>query len=294
MHIINSTGLPRITAVADQYSFEEGEVIPVRVDSPDHFPMWIEAVWQDEDGTLFAWYHHERLGACRGSSLTVPEIGAMVSIDGGYSYIDLGIILSSGDAPDCSSQNGFFAGGHGDFSVIADPDSGYFYFLFDNYGGAASSQGVAIARMSIEDRYQPVGAVYKYYDGAWQEPGIGGRVTPIFPAAVPWNRPNTDSFWGPSIHWNYDLASYVVLMNRTCCEPGWPQEGIYVTFNGDLSDPKGWSEPQRLLGADEIGFDPAYYPQVIGTGPFDTDTLAGSAARLYIKGVSKWEITFTP
>lgn len=294
MYIINSTGAPRITAVVDQYSFDEGEVMPIRVEPGDHMPMWIESVWQDEDGTLFAWYHHERTGVCRGSTLTVPEIGAMASLDGGYSYIDLGIVLSAGDPPDCSAKNGFFAGGHGDFSVIADPASGYFYFLFDNYGGDAESQGVSIARMAMSDRFQPVGAVYKYYNGAWEEPGIGGRVTPIFRAAVPWNKPNVDSFWGPSVHWNYALESYVVLMSRTCCEPGWPQEGIYITFNRDLSNPEGWTAPERLMSAEEIGFAPGYYPQIIGTGPYETDTVAGQTARLYIKGVSKWEITFTP
>jgi hypothetical protein len=292
LHIINSTGMPRVTVVPDQFSFEEGEVIGVSVDTQEHFPMWIESVWQDEDGTLFAWYHHERVGVCKGSSLTMPEIGALVSLDGGSSYLDLGIVLAAGEAPDCSSQNGFFAGGHGDFSVIADPIAGYFYFLFDNYGGPAESQGVAVARMAMADRYQPAGAVFKYYQGDWNEPGVGGRVTPIFPSTVPWNRADTDSFWGPSVHWNSAINSYVVLLNRACCGPRWPQEGIYISFNPDLANPESWTRPERLLSAEEIGFAPGYYPQVIGLGPGETDTLAGNLARLYVKGASKWELEF--
>jgi hypothetical protein len=294
LHLINSTGVPMITSGDDQLLMYLGHPREVAVDSRDHLPMWIEAAWQDEDGTLYSWYHHEPGGVCPGSSLTTPQIGALVSTDGGESFIDLGIVLSSGDDADCSAQNGFFAGGHGDFSVILDRDRGFFYFLFGNYGGEPASQGVAVARMAFDDRASPKDAVWKYYEGAWAEPGIEGRLTPVFKAKAPWSRPDADSFWGPSVHWNTHLESYVVLLNRACCAPMWPQEGIYVTFNRDLGDPSAWTEPQRILQAKDIGFAPAYYPQVLGLEAGETDTLAGRVARLYIKGLSRWKITFDP
>src|SRR5204863_5309897 len=100
----------------------------------------------------------------------------LVSTDNGRSFHDLGIVLESGDSPDCSAKNGFFAGGHGDFSVILDHESEYFYFLYDNYGGGVSSQGVAIARMAFADRNDPAGAVWKFYAGDWTEPGVRGRL----------------------------------------------------------------------------------------------------------------------
>ncbi len=252
--------------------------------------MWIESVWQDQDGTLYGWYHHERLNVCGDSNLTEPRIGALVSYDGGYSFRDLGIVLESGDALDCNSKNGFFAGGNGDFSVILDREQNYFYFLFDNYAGELASQGVAIARMPFEERNHPIGAVRKYFEGDWSEPGLGGRVTPVFQTAVAWQNAETDSFWGPSIHWNSYLEQFVVLLNRTCCEPEWPQEGIYLTLNPDLSNPAGWITPLKLMNRDD--FDGQYYPQVIGTGPGETDTLAGQVARLYVRGSSAWEIVF--
>jgi hypothetical protein len=77
----------------------------VELDNLEHTPMWIESVWQSDDGALYAWYHHERVDVCPGSSLTSPEIGALVSHDGGLSFQDLGIVLSSGDPPDCAAQN---------------------------------------------------------------------------------------------------------------------------------------------------------------------------------------------
>ena len=284
IRVFNSAGAPMISGGADQ--FHLGTAQPVREDSSEHLPMWIESTWRDSDGTLYGWYHNEPEGIC-GGKLTAPRIGAAVSYDDGNTFQDLGIVLESGDRLDCSSANGFFAGGHGDFSVILDRAGKYFYFLFSNYGGNLDSQGIAIARMAFEDRRNPAGAVWKYFAGDWTEPGVGGRVSPIFPAVVSWQRSDTNAFWGPSIHWNTFLNSYVVLMNHACCRPKWPQEGIYVSFNPDLANPAGWTGPSRILAN-----PPDYYPQVLGVEPDGTDTAAGQTARFYIHGTSKWEIAF--
>jgi hypothetical protein len=289
LNILNSTGNPLISRGSDQFFQYETE--PIRVDRQDHFPMWIESVWQDSDGTLYGWYHHEPAGVCYGSKLSAPQIGALVSHDGGRTFADLGIVLASGDPPDCNAKNGFFAGGHGDFSVILDRDQNYFYFLFDNYGGDLSGQGVAIARMAFGDRQYPVGAVWKYFHGDWIEPGLGGRVSPVFPAAVSWQQSDANSFWGASVHWNTYLESYVVLLSHACCKPNWPQEGIYITVNPDLADPAGWTAPVKILG--KVTYDAGYYPQVIGTDPGETDTVAGQVARLYVHGRSNWTIVFS-
>lgn len=291
LHLFNSSGMPLLSTSVDQFS--EPVTEPINLDRLDHLPLWIEAVLQDSDGTLYAWYHHEPGGICGSTPLTAPVIGALVSTDDGRTFTDLGIVLSSGDPVDCSARNGFFAGGHGDFSVIPDREHGYIYFLFTNYGGDLSSQGVAMARMAFADRREPAGNVWKYWEGEWVEPGLGGRVTPVIPAAVPWQQANTDSMWGPSVHWNTHLQSYVMLLNHACCAPKWPQEGIYISFNAELADPARWTPPAQLLSGKAIGFAPGYYPQVLGLGPEDTDTLASQVARLYIQGVSSWEIVFS-
>ncbi len=252
-----------------------------------HRPYWIESTWVDGDGTVLAWYHHEPAGVCGPSShLTAPKIGALVSYDGGESFTDLGIILESGYPVDCSAKNGYFAGGHGDFSVVLSRNKQYFYFLFSNYSGPLESQGVAIARMPFDRRYNPVFAVEKWFDGGWSEPGLGGRVTAIFPAKVSWSSTATDSFWGPSIHYNQYLDQFVLLLNHSCCGPGWPQEGVYISYNFALLNPSGWSQPVKLI--DNVW----WYPQVLGSGPNGTDKLAGRVARLWVYGKSEWEIVF--
>ena len=283
--LFNAMGVPYRSEGVDQFSLADTAKVATSFHAPS--PMWIEATWMDDDGTLFAWYHHEPGGVCPGTSLTAPKIGAMVSYDNGYTFQDLGFVLESGDSVDCASQNGYFAGGNGDFTVIADANRNYFYFVYSNYGGDVTTQGVAIARMNFGDRFNPGGTVRKYFNGDFTEPGIGGQVTPIFPANVSWASANADAFWGPSVHWNTALNQFVMLLNHSCCTPGWPQEGIYLSMNPDIGNPSGWTTPLKVL-------DGNWYPQVIGEGPGETDKVAGAVSRVYIYGVSDCEMIVMP
>ena len=279
LHLFTSAGTPWLTVFGEELRSQE-----VRIDTADHFPMWIESVWTDAEGTLYAWYHFERTAVCAESELHSPEIGALVSRDGGKSFTDLGIVLKSGDADDCSSRNGYFAGGHGDFSVIPSRDGRYFYFLFDNYAGL--SQGVAMARMAAEDIASPAGNVWKWYDGGWSEPGLGGKVTPTFPATVNWQAEDADAFWGPSVHWNTHLEKYVVVMNRSCCTSGWPQAGIYLAMSADLDNPGAWTKPSKILDNGD------WYPWVQGLNVGQTSTEGGKTVRLWVRNYSEWQIVF--
>src|SRR5207237_579855 len=153
-----------------------------------------------------------------------------------------------------------------------------------------SEQGVAVARMRWADREQPTGKLWKWHQGRWDEPGLGGHVSPIFLAAVDWHRAEADAFWGPSIHWNSHLRRYVILLNRAK-DGRFTQEGIYLSFSRELTDPSTWSAPRKIsVAQDKL----AWYPQVIGLdiARHETDKLAGRMARLFIHGKSSWEILF--
>ena len=251
---------------------------------------WIESTHKADDGKLYMWYHNEPPLA---SSRTAPRIGAMVSTDNGLTWRDLGIILESpAGSNNVQSTNMYFVGGNGDFAVIADNEKKHLYFFISTYHKDKAQQGVAIARMRYEDRDAPSGKVVKWHQGGWNEPGLGGQVTPIFPAAIDWHRGGADAFWGPSIHYNTYLNKWVMLLNRAR-DKDWTQEGIYVSFNADLADPTGWTEPAKILDAKELEKS-KWYPQVIGMDKAgrQTDKLAGRTARLFVAGVSKWEVVF--
>ncbi len=64
-----------------------------------------------------------------------------------------------------------------------------------------------------------------------------------------------------------------------------------MSFNADLANPAGWSAPVKILDAPG---DDRWYPQVLGLDPAkrETDKLAGRVARLFVRGVSRWEVVF--
>ena len=285
LRMINSLGGgTRISRGPDQYQLGDSQTVLIARNS--EWPAWIEAVWVDPSGTILAWYHQEEEWLCGTFRPSHPRIGAAFSYDGGHTFFDAGIVLSSGVRFDCSHKNGYFTGGHGDFTVVLDREQRYFYFLFGNYGGPVETQGVGVARMRFEDRFHPTGTVWKYRSGEWKEPGVGGTLSPVYPARVSWAAADTDAYWGPSVHWNTHLNTWVMLLNRSCCEPGWPQESIYISFNSDVANPDGWTPPRVLLN------DTGWYPQVVGMGEGETDSVSGRIARLYIYGHSYYEIVF--
>lgn len=290
LYIFNSAGHPWRSAGPDLFHLEQSYV-RTEYNNKVNGGRWIECTWKDDGGTLYGWYHNEPGGLCPGTGLTAPRIGAVRSADNGATWEDLGIVLEARpNTLRCDTPNKYFAGGNGDFSIMADAKRESIYFFISTYAGDVPEQGVGVARMRYADRDQPVGNVWKWHKGAWSEPGIGGRVTPIFHAAVNWHKKDADAFWGPSIHWNTHLGQYVILLNRAK-DADWTQEGVYVTFNRDLADPTAWTTPKRILGglrADQ------WYPQVVGLSKEkrESDKLAGRTARLFVRGESRWEIVF--
>lgn len=251
--------------------------------------QWLEATWKDPaSGVLYGWFHNEPWGTCPGTGLTAPRIGALRSFDDGATWEHLGLILVAPGQPDCSTANGYFAGGNGDFSVMLDAAGEYFYFFYSSFSGEAADQGVALAWMAAGDRDAPAGKVYRWNAGDWYSPGIGGRASPILPAMSDWMSDQPDAFWGPAIHWNRYLDEYVILLNRAVT-PAWKQEGIYAMFGVTLDDPDGWSAPVRLADAPASN---GWYPQVMGLDPGDTDKSAGRVARFFVGGRSSSTIDF--
>jgi hypothetical protein len=290
LYVFNSAGHPWRSGGPDLFHLGQSYV-RAEYNNKVNGGRWIESTWKNDDGVLYGWYHNEPGGLVPGTGLTAPRIGALRSTDDGATWEDLRIVLEARPGtlrPD--TPNRYFAGGNGDFSVVLDRKKEYFYFFISTYAGDKSEQGVAVARMEYADRDKPVGKVWKWHKAEWKEPGIGGKVTPVFPAKVDWHEKHADAFWGPSIHWNTHLGQYVILLNRAK-DATWAQEGIYVTFNLDVGDPKGWTPPKKILGGLRADH---WYPQVIGLSKenHETDKLAGRVARLFVRGESRWEITF--
>jgi hypothetical protein len=293
-YLLTSTGHPVLSSGKDVTTLTAGEEITYTAYRDGG--RWMEAVFQADDGTLFGWYHNEpahlvppEMHEGRRFPMTAPFIGAAVSYDNGQTWDDLGLVLAGGaETLNLEAPNFWFAGGNGDFTVILDRDRTFFYFVFGTYYKDVNQQGISLARMRFEDLPSPVGKVMKWHEGSFSEPGLNGRVTPVFPARGDWYGSDPDAFWGPSIHWNTAVEQYVVLMNRAI-DRNWKQGGIYAVCAVNLSEPGSWSEPQLLLEED------GWYPQVIGsdTAKGETDREAGVTSRLFIHGKSKYHLNFS-
>ena len=296
LYVFNSAGHPWRSAGPDLFHLQTNYV-RCEYDNRVSGGRWIECTWKVADGTLYGWYHFEPTGICPGAhpdspkmNLTAPKIGAVKSTDNGATWHDLGIVLEASGPLKCDTKNYYFAGGNGDFSIMLDAKKEFLYFFFSNYPNDVSEQGVAVARMRWTDREQPVGKVWKWRGGQWSEPGLGGHVSPVFETKTDWHRADADAFWGPSVHWNTHLRQYVILLNRTK-DGHFTEEGIYVTFNRELSNPLSWSPPRKVpVAQDKL----AWYPQVVGLdkSKHETDKLAGRVARFFIRGQSRWKILF--
>jgi hypothetical protein len=250
---------------------------------------WIEAVWPDPDGRLFGWYHAEE-PAPGPRPLFVPHVGRLMSEDGGRSWRHLGVLLRAPPAlADPHARNGFLAGGYGDFCVLPDRERIWLYIAVTSYVADPRRQGVALLRHPLAARDAPPEALalrLECHDGAaWRPLAPGEPPRPWLPARRDWREADPDSFWGPAIHWNRDLGRYVMLLNRTRAgTPAFRQDGIHLSSGERLDRPEEWDPPRRLT------FGGSWYPQVVGLGPRDSDTEAGSGARFFMAGRSAWRI----
>ncbi len=110
-------------------------------------------------------------------------------------------------------------------------------------------------------------------------------------------------YWGPAIHWNTYLNTYVMLLNHAS-DTKLTQDGIFISFNRHLEDPTAWTEPRMILDRQEIQkamagakvsrtkLENGWYPEVIGTGKGETDKVVGRTARFFMAGLSRKTITF--
>jgi hypothetical protein len=280
--------------------------------SPPYGGVWFESVVRDTEA-WYGFYHNETAGlVCDGVDKVWPRIGAARSEDGGRTWTDLGPILQlPTSAVRCDTANHYFVGGAGDFSVVLDGDRLYAYIYFTQYVEDGDRVGVSIARLAWADRDAPEGRVDVLVDGAWLPPARQTTVvsegdpdadipavsaeswafpiaTPFLPAPNRWDdgRPGVAVFWGPSLHWNTALQTWVMLLNKADSNT-WGQEGTYVSYSDRLDDPAAWSAPVRLTTGGR------WYPQVIGLdADAGTDSSAGAVARFYMSGQSEALIVF--
>lgn len=260
--------------------------VPVKFleESEPGIGKWIEAIWQEPGGPLHGWFHAETpVGGCE--KLFVPHMGRVVSRDDGLTWRHRGDLLRlPPERVDRTWRNGFFAGGYGDLSALADREGRWLYVFFSSYHPDEPAQGVAVLRLPIAD----LAASPMLWTGqGWSTDG-SRLPRPLWPMRRGWRHADPDGFWGPAVHYNRALGAFVMLLNRTAAGAGdLVQEGIYASFNRDLADPEAWSAPFRIVRGG------AWYPQAVGLEEGHGDTEVGTVGRFFMAGFSAWTIEFS-
>lgn len=152
----------------------------------------LAGVWVDPDtGDWYGMVHNEMTPEPFGDGMHYDAIDYAVSKDQGKTWKIAAEVLTSpfsttrGDTVAFPAQNYYY--GDGDQRLFVDNASGYFYVFYASrtiakpgvQGGQSWLQHVA--RAPISQKMAPA-SWRKWYDGTWQEPGVGGRESNIIPA----------------------------------------------------------------------------------------------------------------
>lgn len=189
------------------------------------------STWRNpQTGVIHGWYHAEvwvnpdnhNCGAYGSASYAI-------STDNGRSFIKQGPVVTSSSPRDSSVCNG-----QGVSHPWVIESGGYLYMIADAWYPDWTQNGVILARAS---KLNP-GVWFKYRNGQFTEPGIGGNATRIISQGGP------DSLiWHATVYWNSYLNRFLMVHTDFAAEGA-----VFLRHSADLMN---WSSPQLLIPAAE-------------------------------------------
>ena len=209
-------------------------------------------LYDDGNGMLLMIYHGEKWAAC-GSTCYHGMLGLARSYDGGLSWNDLGLIITQNVPFDYSTWAGSADIGGGSFVIKRESDGQDYFYVYFTHRGVPEKASVAVARARVSEvvsvATQGNAAPFsKYYQGAFTQPGIGGRASSL----------ESQSYSGwilfHSVSYNTYLNKYVLITMGSNAR--YPNLTVYMESNDGLS----WSPRQSL----DLGYIAVTYPTILG------------------------------
>lgn len=196
---------------------------------------WLNgAGWVDGTGKWYVVTHIE----FNNNYFTAPmkRIGLSSSPDHGAHWHYEGDILTSDNSYDRSMYNNYYDFGCGEPYLFVDNANGYFYIAYMDTWWSVKTPGeyhstVRMARCAISDKLAP-GKWKKFYNGTWNEAGLGGRATDVFPNSS-----------GCAITYSTYLNKYIFLTTKLFS--GNDTAGSYMASCTDLSQ-QNWTKLQKV------------------------------------------------
>ncbi|MER7753828.1 RICIN domain-containing protein [Kitasatospora sp. NPDC097643] len=149
----------------------------------------LTGTWVDPDtGDWYGLVHNEFTPQPFGDGIHFDAIDYAVSTDQGHTWTIKDQVITSpystarGDTTAFPNQT--YDYGDGDPRLFVDTASGYFYVTYGSRivdkGGSWGNFRAHVARAPIAGKMAP-GTWQKWYDGAWSQPGTGGRESTVVP-----------------------------------------------------------------------------------------------------------------
>jgi hypothetical protein len=216
----------------------------------------LQSTWRDPlTSVIHGWYHAEvPVTRSNGCYATYASIGYATSMNNGYSFTKRGVVLTSPYPNDPSVCLGQGVQGP---NVIESGPYLYMFFTIENTRMPVLG-GIGVARASKDNP-----AEWRHYDdGAFDQPGKGGEITPIIARGG-----INNEIWNPSVSWNAYLQKYIML------HADYDNEGaIYLRTSQDLF---AWSAPILVMPAStQYGYR---YPTLFG----ETDDVTAQNGWVY-------------
>ena len=221
------------------------------VDAWDNGGSWLMSVFRVDGDTLVGFYHAEDhyYGTDNPGNIAWKSLARVVSYDNGMSWEQPErIIISNEPKPEIPTW-----GGAGDNSVIWDEVNKRWLCYYQEHYIMLAMSGDPLGRP---------GTWYKYYEGSFSQPGMGGLSSQVNGLTI--------AGGNPSVHFNSYLNKYVITYH------GW-NRSIYLSTSANGID---WEVPANIIAPS--GQRRVWYPTIIG----ETDVSAGKVARIYYADMS--------
>ncbi|MFB7352527.1 RICIN domain-containing protein [Streptomyces gardneri] len=225
----------------------------------------LAGVWVDPDtGDWYGLVHNEFTPQPFGDGVHFDGIDYAVSTDQGRTWTVKDHVITSpfstrrGDTAAFPQQTYHY--GDGDQRLFVDTASGYFYAFYGSRivekGGGWKAFHAHVARAPISGKMAP-GSWKKWYDGAWTEPGVGGRESNMTPVTA------SDTSGHTPVGGEYDPANSGTVSQQVAAGRMPPTSPLFVmdiTYNAHLGlyigEPQAVDQsgnaPQEIYATDDL------------------------------------------
>ncbi|MFC6704287.1 RICIN domain-containing protein [Flexivirga alba] len=229
-------------------------------------------VWVDPDtGDWYGVVHNEFTPQPFGDGLHYDSLDYAVSTDHGHTWTIKDHIVTSpystkrGDTTAFPNQT--FDYGDGDPRLLVDVRSGYFYLYYGSRvlnkpGGTGPSRvGYAhVARAPMSAKMAP-GSWHKFYDGSWNQPGVGGKESDLVPVSQ-----EANGYLPPAKEYNPEnTGSTGEQIAAGTMQPKSPLFLTNVAWDAYLNEYIGEPEQPAVNGSQTRGPLPIYATDDLGT-----------------------------